>query len=67
MVSNEKPNTDTQGGSNMKTISPNLLPKDATQLDQVDQYFECISECAINDQTCSTDCKDEAFLDVPSY
>ena len=67
MVSSEKLNTDTQGGTNMKTVSTTLLPKDATQLDEIDQYFECLSECAINDQTCSNDCKDEAFLDVPSY
>ena len=67
MVSSEKLNTDTQGGTNMKTISTTLLPKDATQLDEIDQYFECLSECAINDQTCFSDCKDEAFLDVPSY
>ena len=67
MVSSEKLNTDTQGGTNMKTVSTTLLPKDATQLDEIDQYFECLSECAINDQTCSSDCKDEAFLDIPSY
>ncbi len=67
MASDVKANSKPQGGTDMKTTPTNLLPKDATQLDDVDQYFECLSECAINDQTCTTVCKDEAFLDVPSY
>ena len=56
----------------MQTIASNqLLPQDATQLDEVDQYFECITECPTSDNECKTACvdamRDEAQLDVHSY
>lgn len=56
----------------MQTIAKNqLLPQDATQLDEVDQYFECITECSTSDNDCLDACvdaiRDEAHLDVHSY
>ncbi len=55
----------------MPVIADQLLPRDATQLDEVDQYLECATDCAINDKDCKDACldemKDAAHLDVPSY
>ena len=55
----------------MPVITDQLLPRDATQLDEVDQYLECATDCGINDKECQDDCleemKNSAYLDVPSY
>jgi len=50
-----------------------LIPTDATKLDDVDQYFECITSCPPTDTVCATECVEElkendiAQLNVPSY
>jgi len=73
MASEGKQSNDgTTGDKPMQTIASNqLLPQDATQLDEVDQYFECITECPTSDNECKTACvdamRDEAQLDVHSY
>lgn len=73
MASAGKQSSDgTTGDKPMQTIAKNqLLPQDATQLDEVDQYFECITECSTSDNDCLDACvdaiRDEAHLDVHSY
>lgn len=72
MASREKQSIDvTTGEHQMPVIADQLLPRDATQLDEVDQYLECATDCAINDKDCKDACleemKDTAHLDVPSY
>lgn len=51
-----------------------LIPRDATQLDHVDEYFECITACPTHKDTeCVTECVDQLRgntdpqLDVPSF
>ena len=72
MASREKQSTDvTKGEQQMPVITDQLLPRDASQLDEVDQYLECATDCGINDKECQDDCleemKESAYLDVPSY
>ena len=55
----------------MQVIADQLLPRDASQLDEVDQYLECVTDCGINDKECKDVClddmKDAAYLNIPSY
>tara|TARA_Y100000768_G_scaffold382854_1_gene363920 strand:+ start:5273 stop:5491 length:219 start_codon:yes stop_codon:yes gene_type:complete len=72
MASKEKQSSDvTTGEHQMQVIADQLLPRDASQLDEVDQYLECATDCGINDKECQDDCleemKESAYLDVPSY
>ena len=72
MASKEKQSSDvTTGEHQMQVIADQLLPRDASQLDEVDQYLECATDCGINDKECQDDCleemKESTYLDVPSY
>lgn len=72
MASKEKQSSDVNTGEHqMQVIADQLLPRDASQLDEVDQYLECATDCGINDKECKDACledmKDAAYLNVPSY
>ena len=72
MAFKEKQSSDvTTGEHQMQVIADQLLPRDASQLDEVDQYLECATDCGINDKECKDACledmKDSAYLNVPSY
>lgn len=61
--------------SAMSSISAGtLIPRDASKLDHVDEYFECITACPTHKDTeCVTECVDQLRdstdpqLDVPSF
>lgn len=61
--------------STMSSISRGtLIPRDATQLDHIDEYFECITACPTHKDTeCVAECVDQLRgntdpqLDVPSF
>ncbi len=55
-------------------LTGSLIPRDAKQLDHVDEYFDCITACPTHaDTECITECVDQLRntsdpqLDVPSF
>ena len=43
--------------NNLKAWMPLTMEENMEEVDQVTEYFECITDCAIDDKSCISECR----------
>jgi len=43
--------------NNLKAWMPLTMEENGEEVDQVTEYFECITDCAIDDKSCISECR----------